>query len=540
MTENATYTAVFTQTDRYYKVEWRNYNGVLLEVDYMSYNEFPQYNSSEPLKSMSSQFYYNFSGWSPSIEMVTGDTTYTATFSETVRVYDINFVVDNHITTIQYTYGSLPVYDSPEKNGDLQYSYEFSHWSPTFTNVVGNATYTAIFDLRINEYMVSFDTQGGSTIVSQSKPYGSFLTKPDDPVYDGYLFDGWYSDNTYKNIWNFGESRVDGVTQTIYAKWVKEYEYQLISNGLFITKYNAKQDTDVIVPSEIDGITVRGISDYAFRDHTEILTLGFESPENIEYIGIGAFSGNSSLNAIELPFIGNSLTSVGEEALLGYIFGHEYFPLSVKVKQYYTNDSFIDYYVPFTLKSINILGDNDLQFGAFSNIHMVNSLSLNEGVKVVSPKAFMGMNSLKSLELPSSVTLLSDSALHGLSYLEYLKVPLNDSDIRSAFGQQIYTNSYSSDAFYIPYNLSEIEIINADTVTNDAFKLMSGIKKLTLPDSITSIAANSFYGMSSLEYLSIPFVGLSRTSTAVQAYLGMLFGSERIKMILRRILWPNG
>ena len=52
----------------------------------------------------------------------------------------------------------------------------------------------------VDEYTVSFDTQGGSSVASQSVISGEAATKPVDPTYEGHVFKGWFvegSDEPY-------------------------------------------------------------------------------------------------------------------------------------------------------------------------------------------------------------------------------------------------------------------------------------------------------------------------------------------------------
>ena len=46
-----------------------------------------------------------------------------------------------------------------------------------------NCTITAVFERAVNEYVVSFDVNGGTpTIANQTIAYGSKVTKPADPI----------------------------------------------------------------------------------------------------------------------------------------------------------------------------------------------------------------------------------------------------------------------------------------------------------------------------------------------------------------------
>ncbi|MBQ1334745.1 MAG: InlB B-repeat-containing protein, partial [Clostridia bacterium] len=95
-----------------------------------------------------------------------------------------------------------------------------------------NETYTAKFnfdapvtdDMRAfarwlpPSYTVSFDTDGGSAVASQSVTEGKKVTKPADPTKAGYSFVGWYSNARKTIAFDFDGTPIEANT-TIYAKW---------------------------------------------------------------------------------------------------------------------------------------------------------------------------------------------------------------------------------------------------------------------------------------------------------------------------------
>lgn len=77
--------AAFTATVRTYTITWKNYDGTALETDSnVPYGTVPTYNGSYPTHSESD---YEFTGWSPAVGAITGDTTYTAKYKYTGYVY---------------------------------------------------------------------------------------------------------------------------------------------------------------------------------------------------------------------------------------------------------------------------------------------------------------------------------------------------------------------------------------------------------------------------------------------------------------------
>ena len=81
-----------------------------------------------------------------------------------------------------------------------------------------NPIMQGILELKV----VSFETNGGSSIPSQRLLKGQVLTRPDDPVKADFIFDGWYEDNgTFERKWDFNDSPTEDLT--LYAKWIDEY-----------------------------------------------------------------------------------------------------------------------------------------------------------------------------------------------------------------------------------------------------------------------------------------------------------------------------
>ena len=47
------------------------------------------------------------------------------------------------------------------------------------------------------------------------------IPKPEDPIRDGYVFDGWYTDDGYTIEWDFDNYLIQG-NMTLYAKWLEQ------------------------------------------------------------------------------------------------------------------------------------------------------------------------------------------------------------------------------------------------------------------------------------------------------------------------------
>ena len=84
----------------------------------------------------------------------------------------------------------------------------------------------------VNQYMVVFETYGGTKINNQYIIAGKKVTKPKDPVKDGYTFRGW---NYNGNIYNFN-SLVNS-SMVLYAIWERSSS---ASSKTFTVKFDTK------------------------------------------------------------------------------------------------------------------------------------------------------------------------------------------------------------------------------------------------------------------------------------------------------------
>ena len=64
---------------------------------------------------------------------------------------------------------------------------------------------------------VTFESNGGSYVESQTVYKGYPIKRPTNPVKSGYAFDAWYSDSGFQKGWNF--NTVPKSNMTLYANW---------------------------------------------------------------------------------------------------------------------------------------------------------------------------------------------------------------------------------------------------------------------------------------------------------------------------------
>ena len=118
---------------------------------------------------------------------VTGNMTLTAKW--TANSYTITFDTDggSKIASITRDYGTdITAPAAPTKTG-----YTFMGWEPEIPATMPAEDMTITAKWSINQYTVTFDTDGGSAVAPITQDYGTAITAPADPTREGYTFMGW-------------------------------------------------------------------------------------------------------------------------------------------------------------------------------------------------------------------------------------------------------------------------------------------------------------------------------------------------------------
>ena len=164
--------------------------------------------------------------YAPGESVPAGVTTLTAQFavpSYTVTL-NTNGGTINSGNVTGYTYGqgaTLPTAD------DMTYAgHTFKGWYDNkaltgnpVTEISATDTGKKEFYAKwtLNTYTVTFDSQGGSKVDSQTVSHGGTVTEPTAPTYEGYTFGGWYTEAGCTTEYDFTTAVTESLT--LYAKW---------------------------------------------------------------------------------------------------------------------------------------------------------------------------------------------------------------------------------------------------------------------------------------------------------------------------------
>lgn len=132
---------------------------------------------------------YTFTGWDREIPTTMPAENMTITAKWKVNQYTITFDTNggSEITPITQDYGTaITAPANPTREG-----YTFIGWDKEIPTTMPAENMTVTAQWEINQYKITFDTNGGSEIAPITQDYGTAITAPADPTREGYTFIGW-------------------------------------------------------------------------------------------------------------------------------------------------------------------------------------------------------------------------------------------------------------------------------------------------------------------------------------------------------------
>ena len=132
---------------------------------------------------------YTFKGWDKEIPETMPAENITVKAQWGINQYTITFDTNggNEIAPITQDYGTeITTPDNPTRKG-----YTFKGWDKEIPKTMPAENMTVKAQWEINQYTITFDTNGGSEIAPITQDYGTEITAPDNPTRKGYTFKGW-------------------------------------------------------------------------------------------------------------------------------------------------------------------------------------------------------------------------------------------------------------------------------------------------------------------------------------------------------------
>ena len=262
--------------------------------------------------------------------------------------------------------------------------------------------------------------------------------------------------------------------------------YVVDNNEITITDYFG-EDTELNIPSEINGKSVTQIGEEAFYRCINLTNI--EIPNSITTIGKNAFKLCNKLTNIEVP---NSVTNIGDSA----------FSICT---------SLTSIKLPNSIKNIEDF--------TFSYCEQLTSIEIPDSVVSIGEYAFSSCHSLTSIEIPNSVKTIKNSAFSSCDKLINVEISDSVTDIEKF-------------AFAWCKSLTEIEIPNSVTNIGDsAFTCCTNLKSVEISNSVVDIETGAF-----LNCISLKRINVAKNNKNYIDEDGILFNKDKSTLVI----YPSG
>ena len=275
-----------------FSVKFVNYDGSLLDEQIIDRNEdavepIAAGNCLTPTKPSDGMYDYTFSGWDDTeFTNITSNKTIQAQYSREAIPYTITFDTNGgtELAPITQGYGTTIVLPTIT----TKVGHTLTGWEPALPATMPVGGLHVVAQWQINQYTITFDTDGGSSIPAITQNYGTYVTRPSDPTRKGYTFIGWDKEIpatipdqniTIKALWQINTYRVRYINGSTVLQTYDAVPYQTsvsytgetptwigdgmgTFNGWSHDGTNIEQDTDiyavyinvVLVPSSVKSL----------------------------------------------------------------------------------------------------------------------------------------------------------------------------------------------------------------------------------------------------------------------------------------------
>lgn len=238
-------------------------------------------------------------------------------------------------------------------------------------------------------------------------------------------------------------------------------EFTYVNYGSYVAITDCDSTvTEVVIPSEIDGVPVMMIEEEAFFHCSDLTAVTI--PDSVKILK------NRALSCENLVDITVSETHPSFKVIDGVLYGYDL----ARLYLYPRGKTETAYQIPETTKTI---GES-----AFLGCDALVSLTIPETVTFISDEAFHGCSGLKELVLPPEVTYLGFATFAFCEELERVVLP----EKLEYLGQGAFQSCRKLNNVVLPETL--------ETIGSDAFSLCTSLTEISIPETVTGIGSYAF------------------------------------------------
>ena len=180
---------------------------------------------------------YTFTGWNQDVPTTIPAENVTLTAQWTINQYTITFNTGggSAVAAITQDYNTaVTAPAAPTKTG-----YTFAGWTPAVPTTIPAENVTVTAQWQINQYTITFNTDGGTNVAAITQDYGTAVTTPADPTKTGYTFAGWTPALP---------ATIPAEDITVKAQWtINTYSVSITGAGVTADNMNPEYLDDVVI-----------------------------------------------------------------------------------------------------------------------------------------------------------------------------------------------------------------------------------------------------------------------------------------------------
>ena len=434
-----------------YTITWKNWDGSVLEVDSVVEGTRPEYGGATPTWPTDEDYYYVFTGWTPSVVSVTGDAIYTATY----EAYQARFEMIMSGTTVTGYNGLVPKHIT------------LADW-PEGVTAVGDDALTYLHDLESIEIPATVETIGTRAFYNTGYSHLTNVT-----------FEAGGTAPLTIGFAAFYGAAIESITFPARLAAIRDSAFYLCSHLETVTFLGDAEDVVINddafkntpyyahLPFKMKLMIIDGMQKVVGYQGTlpEVITAA-DWPAEATAVAGGALGYNSIVKDLTIPA---TITQIDTQAFL-----RNYELTNVVFQAAAAGDD----PAPLVIKN-----------HAFDECYNLRSVTFREGLSEIEGYAFDGCTLLAEINFPESGTegvVIADAAFAGTEYESHLpfKFYVDEMNIITGFRGTCPAKLGGADGYPWPEGV--------DCIGSDAFNGCTTLEHVTLPAGIVSVALCAF------------------------------------------------